>query len=47
MADPSDADVYVDVLFDDGLRRVIPPRRGWRHGLRVVREVLGAEPRGR
>jgi uncharacterized protein (DUF58 family) len=35
------------VLFDDGLRRVIPPRRGWRHGLRVVREVLVASPAGR
>jgi uncharacterized protein (DUF58 family) len=35
------------VLFDDGLRSVIPPRLGWRHGLRVVREVLGAAPGGR
>jgi len=35
------------VLFDDQLRAVIPPRRGWRHGLRVVREVLGATPAGR
>ena len=34
------------ILFDDGLRTVIPPRLGWRHGLRVVREVLAAEPRG-
>jgi len=34
------------ILFDDGVRKVIPPRLGWRHGLRVVREVLGAEPRG-
>lgn len=35
------------VLFDDEVRTLIPPRLGWRHGLRVVREVLGAEPRGR
>jgi len=35
------------ILFDDGVRRVIPPRLGWRHGLRVVREVLGAVPDGR
>jgi uncharacterized protein (DUF58 family) len=35
------------ILFDDGLRTVIPPRLGWRHGLRVVREVLGAVPTGR
>ncbi len=34
------------VLFDDGVRRVIPPRLGWRHGLRVVREVLAAAPAG-
>ncbi len=34
------------ILFDDGVRAVIPPRLGWRHGLRVVREVLAAEPGG-
>lgn len=34
------------VFFDDAVRTVIPPRLGWRHGLRVVREVLGAEPGG-
>jgi len=34
------------ILFDDDLRKVIPPRLGWRHGLRVVREVLAAEPGG-
>jgi uncharacterized protein (DUF58 family) len=34
------------VLFDDELRKVIPPRLGWRHGLRVVREVLASEPGG-
>jgi uncharacterized protein (DUF58 family) len=34
------------ILFDDALRTVIPPRLGWRHGLRVVREVLGAVPSG-
>jgi len=35
------------VLFDADVRRVIPPRLGWRHGLRVVREVLAAAPAGR
>jgi uncharacterized protein (DUF58 family) len=35
------------IVFDDSLRRLIPPRLGWRHGLRVVREVLGAVPAGR
>ena len=34
------------ILFDDGVRKVIPPRLGWRHGLRVVREVLAAAPAG-
>lgn len=34
------------ILFDESLRAVIPPRLGWRHGLRVVREVLGAVPTG-
>ncbi len=34
------------ILFDDSLRTVIPPRLGWRHGLRVMREVLGAAPAG-
>jgi uncharacterized protein (DUF58 family) len=35
------------ILFYDSLRRLIPPRLGWRHGLRVVREVLAAVPAGR
>ena len=35
------------ILFDDSVRTLIPPRLGWRHGLRVVREVLAAEPGGR
>lgn len=34
------------ILFDDAVRTVIPPRLGWRHGLRVVRQVLGAVPAG-
>ncbi len=35
------------VLFDGRVRTLIPPRGGWRHGLRVVREVLAAAPAGR
>jgi uncharacterized protein (DUF58 family) len=35
------------IVFDDSIRCVIPPRLGWRHGLRVVREVLGSVPTGR
>ena len=34
------------ILFDESIRAVVPPRLGWRHGLRVVREVLGAVPTG-
>lgn len=34
------------VLFDEKVSEVIPPRRGWRHGLRVVRQVLAASPAG-
>jgi len=34
------------VLFDESVRCIIPPRRGWRHGLRVVREVVSCSPRG-
>jgi len=34
------------VLFDEKVRTIIPPRSGWRHGLRVVREVLAAAPGG-
>jgi uncharacterized protein (DUF58 family) len=34
------------VIFDEDVRRFIPPRKGRQHVLRVVREVLGAEARG-
>ena len=34
------------ILFDDDVRSMIPPRLGWRHGLRIVREVLGSAPAG-
>lgn len=34
------------VLFDRDVRRFIPPRKGRRHVLRVVREVLGAKAAG-
>ena len=34
------------VLFDERVRTLIPPRLGWRHGLRIVREVLGSVPAG-
>src|SRR5690606_4023774 len=34
------------LLTTDRLEQVIPPRKGRRHVLRLVREVLGYEPRG-
>ncbi len=34
------------VMFDDSIRELIPPRRGWRHALRVAREVLASRPAG-
>jgi uncharacterized protein (DUF58 family) len=35
------------LLFSDTAECFIPPKKGLRHVLRVVREVLAAEPRGR
>ena len=32
------------ILYGSSLTEVIPPRRSWRHGLRVVRELLSTEP---
>jgi uncharacterized protein (DUF58 family) len=34
------------VVFDEDVRRFIPPRKGRRHVLRVVREILGAKAQG-
>lgn len=31
------------VLFDDQVRRFVPPRKGQKHALRLVREVLGGD----
>ena len=35
------------ILFSDGIEKFIPPRKGRRHVLRVIREVLFFEPQGR
>jgi uncharacterized protein (DUF58 family) len=35
------------VVFDQTVRRFLPPRKGRRHVLRVVREVLGTRARGK
>jgi uncharacterized protein (DUF58 family) len=32
------------VLFSDQVEKVIPPRKGRRHALRIIRELLGFEP---
>lgn len=34
------------VLSSDRVQRIVPPRKGEKHVLRVAREVLGAEPSG-
>jgi len=34
-------------VFTDGLERWMPPRKGRRHVLAVIREILAYEPRGR
>lgn len=34
------------VLVSDRVQRIVPPRKGEKHVLRVAREVLGAEPTG-
>lgn len=34
-------------VFTDGLERWLPPRKGRRHVLAVIREILAYEPRGR
>ncbi|MEW6279820.1 MAG: DUF58 domain-containing protein [Candidatus Eremiobacterota bacterium] len=34
------------MLFTDRVERYIPPRKGRRHGLRLIREILKPEPKG-
>ena len=34
------------VLFTDRVEQFIPPKRGKRHALRIIRELLAFEPRG-
>lgn len=34
------------ILFSDRIEKVLPPRKGRRHGLRIIRELLAHEPRG-
>jgi uncharacterized protein (DUF58 family) len=35
------------MLFTDRVERILPPRKGRRHALRIIRELLGYEPKGR
>ncbi len=35
------------LLFTDSIETFVPPKKGRRHVLRVIRELLGFEPRGR
>ena len=35
------------VAFSDRIERYVPPKKGGRHGLRVIRELLYLEPAGR
>src|SRR5439155_25617487 len=35
------------LLFTDRVERFVPPRRGKKHGLRLISEALAYEPRGR
>jgi len=35
------------VLFTDAVEHVVPPRKGRRHALRVIRDLVAFEPRGR
>jgi uncharacterized protein (DUF58 family) len=35
------------VIFSDRIERAVPPRKGTRHVLRVIREVLSVHPAGR
>src|SRR4051794_10623981 len=35
------------LLFSDEIESVVPPRKGRRHALRVIRDLVAFEPRGR
>jgi uncharacterized protein (DUF58 family) len=35
------------LLFSDRVEHVVPPRKGRRHGLRIIRDILVHEPQGR
>ncbi len=35
------------VMFTDAIEHVVPPRKGRRHALRLIRDILAYEPKGR
>ncbi len=35
------------ILFSDRVEKIVPPQKGQKHVMRVVREILGADPQGR
>jgi uncharacterized protein (DUF58 family) len=34
------------ILFSDRIEKIVPPQKGQKHVMRVIREILGSEPRG-
>src|SRR5205085_4519759 len=36
-----------NLMFTDQIEHVVPPRKGRRHALRLIRDILAFEPRGR
>jgi uncharacterized protein (DUF58 family) len=35
------------ILFSDRIEKIVPPQKGQKHVMRVIREILGARPEGR
>lgn len=35
------------ISFSDRIEKIVPPQKGQKHAMRVIREILGAEPVGR
>ncbi len=35
------------ILFSDYVEKIVPPQKGQKHAMRVIREILSAEPKGR
>lgn len=35
------------ILFSDQVEKIVPPQKGQKHAMRVIREILSAEPKGK